>query len=54
VSFFERARYAAAEQYGRDRSEAYGRRAKLGVILGWVAIALLVGGILYVKGGPWG
>lgn len=54
MSFFGRAWYAAAEQYGRDRSETYGRRAKLGVFLGWVAIVLLVGGILYVKGGPWG
>jgi hypothetical protein len=54
MSFFGRAWHAAAEQYGRDRSEAYGRRARWGVFLGWLAIVALVMGIAYVRQGPWG
>jgi hypothetical protein len=54
VSFFERAWYSAADQYGRDRSEAYGRWAKLGAFLGVLGIVVLIFGIAYVSRGPWG
>lgn len=54
MSFFRRAWYSAADQYGRDRSEAYGRRAKLGAFLGVIAIVVLVMGIVYVSRGPFG
>lgn len=54
MSFFGRAWYAAAEQYGRDRSEAYGRWAKLWRAVQLVMIVLLVLGIVWASGGPRG
>lgn len=40
MSFFRTARNAAADQYGRNRAESYGRRARAGRWL--VALAAVV------------
>lgn len=39
--FYSRAWTAAAEQYGKDRSEKYGRVAKVGRFLQVVGVVLL-------------
>lgn len=52
MGFFERARAAGAEEYGRRRAEQYGRTARFGRFLALLAIVALVIGIGYaVHGG---
>lgn len=54
MSFFKTAWHAGAAQYGQSRAEKYGRRAKVGVVLGWLAAGLLVLGIMMAKNGAFG
>ncbi len=45
MDFFERAWHSAAEQYGRDRAEKYGRVARglaLGRLLAIVVLVILI------------
>lgn len=52
--FFKIAKESGAAEYGRARAEAYGRRAKAAVVLGWLVALALVAGTVYVAGAPWG
>lgn len=54
MSFFQTARRAGAEEYGRKHAEMYARRAKLVTIM-WVVVAvLLVVGIIAAAQGAFG
>jgi hypothetical protein len=46
MGFFDRAWYSAAEQYGVNRAEKYGRIAKLGRFLALLACLALAAGIV--------
>jgi len=46
MGFFDRAWYSAAEQYGANRAEKYGRIAKLGRALAALACLVLAAGIV--------
>lgn len=54
MSFFERAWNAGADEYGRTQAQRYARRARALVVLGAFVAVLLVIGIVYVAGGPFG
>ena len=54
MSFFERAWNAGADEYGRTQAAKYARRAKALAALGVLGAVLLVLGIVYVAGGPFG
>ena len=54
MSFFERAWNAGADEYGRTQAGRYARRAKALAVVGSFVAVMLVIGIVYVAGGPWG
>lgn len=54
MSFFGRAWDSAADRYGANRAEQYGRIAKAKAVLGIVAIVIMLMAVVYVAGGPWG
>lgn len=54
MTFFKTARHAAAMEYGRVRAEAYGRRRKAGAVLGLLAGAILLVGIIVAAHGGFG
>lgn len=54
VSFFQTARRAGAEEYGRKRAEAYGRQARLLSVAGAFLAVLLVVGIIAAAQGAFG
>lgn len=54
MSFYKTAWHAGAAEYGRARAEKYGRRAKALTMLGVLAAALLVVGIVAAAQGALG
>jgi len=54
MDFFDRAWNSAAEQYGRDRSEKYGRFARAWRLIQLAAIVALVVGISLAASGGLG
>lgn len=54
MSFYKTAWHAGAAEYGRTRAEKYGRRAKALTMLGMLAAALLVVGIVVAANGGFG
>lgn len=51
MRFFERAWYSAADQYGRNRAESYGRWARFGAFLAFLLMAVLGLGIFLAWNG---
>lgn len=54
MSFFERAWDSAAQQYGSNRAEKYGRLARFGAFVGFLAMVLLGVGIYLAWNGMLG
>lgn len=54
MSFFKTARNAGAMEYGRVRAEKYGRQARGWALLGWLAAAVLLIGIIAAAQGAFG
>lgn len=54
MSFFQTARRAGAEEYGRRRAESYGRQARAGAVFGVLLAALLLVGIVAAAQGALG
>ena len=48
------ARKAAATEYGKARAETWGRRRRIGRILGMIAIVVLIVGVIWAGGGHLG
>ena len=54
MTFHRRAWHAAAEEYGRKRAEEYGRRAKIGAVLGWLLAGILLWAYILAAAGAFG
>lgn len=54
MTFHKRAWYAAADEYGRQRAEKYGRYASVGRSLGLLAVFLLTLGVIAAVQGAFG
>lgn len=54
MGFYERAWNSAADKYGMDRSEKYGRVARFGRLLQLAGIVVLVVLVSLAVSGTWG
>jgi hypothetical protein len=54
MSFFQTARRAGAEEYGRRRAESYGKQARASAVLGVLLAVVLVLGIVAAAQGALG
>lgn len=54
MTFHRRARNAAADEYGRQRAERYGRIARARAALGILAVFLLTLGVIAAAHGAFG